>query len=185
MAKWIVFLITSVGLIYVSRDSLRVRAPRPHGFYRFFAWEAILGLFLLNVDFWFVDSFMPHQLIAWTLLFVSAILVIEGVRLLREIGKPDRARQDDSATIGFEKTTTLVEVGAYKYIRHPLYSSLFFLSWGIFFKAPSWEGGILAVLATVFLVATAHVEEGENIRFFGPAYQAYIERTKMFIPFLF
>ena len=183
MLKLVIFLIASAGLVYVSRDCLR--APRSHGFYRFFAWEFMLGLFLLNVEFWFDDPFALHQIIAWTLLILSAFLVIHGVRLLREIGKPDRARQDDSATIAFEKTTTLVEVGAYKYIRHPLYSSLFFLTWGIFFKAPSLPGGILAVIATIFLVATAKVEERENIRFFGPAYQTYIERTKMFVPFLF
>jgi protein-S-isoprenylcysteine O-methyltransferase Ste14 len=182
MWQLVVFVIASIGLIYISRESLRVRA---HGFYRFFAWEFILALFLLNVERWFDDPFAPHQLIAWTMLIVSAILVIVGVRLLRAIGKPDRARQDDSATIAFEKTTTLVEVGAYKYIRHPLYSSLLFLAWGIFFKAPSWLGGILAIGATIFLIATAKVEERENIRFFGAAYQTYIERTKMFVPLLF
>ena len=185
MFKFILFVMASAGLVYISRASLRVRAPRPHGFYRFFAWEFILGVFLLNVDFWFVEPFAPHQLIAWTLLIVSAILVIDGVRLLRKIGKPNLSRQDDSATIAFEKTTTLVEVGVYKYIRHPLYSSLLFLTWGIFFKVPSWQGGILTLMATIFLVATAKVEERENIRFFGSVYQAYIERTKMFVPFLF
>jgi protein-S-isoprenylcysteine O-methyltransferase Ste14 len=185
MWQFVAFVIASAGLVYVSREPLRVRAPRPHGFYRFFAWEFILALFLLNVERWFDDPFAPHQLVAWTMLIVSAILVIAGVRLLREIGKPDRARRDDSATIAFEKTTTLVEVGAYKYIRHPLYSSLLFLTWGIFFKVPTPQGGMLAALATVFLVATAKVEERENIRFFGSAYRAYVERTKMFVPFLF
>ena len=180
--KLIVFVIASAGLVYISRESLRARA---HGAYRFFAWEAMLGLFLLNVDFWFTDPLAPHQLVAWALLIVSLILVIEGVRLLRAIGKPNRARQDDTTTLAFEKTTTLVEVGAYKYIRHPLYSSLLFLTWGMFFKLPSLVGGILALLATSFLIATAKVEERENSRFFGSAYQAYIERTKMFVPFLF
>lgn len=180
----ILLVATSAGLVYVSRDSLRVGAPHAHGFYRFFAWEFILILFLLNVEYWFDDPFSLHQIVAWTFLIVSMILVIAGVRLLRGIGKPDRARHD-SATIAFEKTTRLVDVGAYRYIRHPLYSSLLFLAWGIFSKSPSWQGGILAMLATLFLIATAKVEERENIRFFGPAYRAYIERTKMFVPFLF
>jgi len=34
-------------------------------------------------------------------------------------------------------------------------------------------------------VATAKVEERKNIRFFGPVYEAYMKRTRMFIPFLF
>lgn len=89
MLELFLFVLASVGLVYVSRDSLRIHA---HGFYRFFAWEFMLALFLLNAKFWFIDPFEPHQLIAWTLLVISGILVIAGVRLLREIGKPDRAR---------------------------------------------------------------------------------------------
>jgi len=42
--KLIVFTLATLGIIYVSRLSLR--HPRSHGFYRFFAWEAILALFL-------------------------------------------------------------------------------------------------------------------------------------------
>ena len=75
--------------------------------------------------------------------------------------------------------------GVFKYIRHPLYCSLLLLAWGAFFKDPSWAGGGLALAATAFLQATAKVEEAENIRYFGAAYRAYMQQTKMFIPFLF
>lgn len=176
------FLLATVGITFVSRASLAV--PRSHGFYRFFAWEAILGLALLNIDVWFDDPFSWHQLMSWPLLVISACLVIVGVRLLRQRGAPD-ARRDDVPLVAFEKTTTLVTSGAYRYIRHPLYSSLLFLAWGIFFKAPSWLGGLLAVMATCSLVATARVEEAENQRFFGEEYRDYMNQTKMFVPFLF
>jgi protein-S-isoprenylcysteine O-methyltransferase Ste14 len=134
------FLLGTGCLVYVSRASLAV--PRSHGFYRFFAWEAILGLALLNINVWFRDPFSWHQLISWLLLMISALLVIVGVRLLKQMGEPD-ARRDDVPLVAFEKTTTLVTTGAYRYIRHPLYSSLLFLAWGVFFKAPSWLGGLL------------------------------------------
>ncbi|MEJ2737690.1 MAG: isoprenylcysteine carboxylmethyltransferase family protein, partial [Anaerolineae bacterium] len=87
--------------------------------------------------------------------------------------------------IEFEKTTRLVTVGAYRYIRHPLYSSLLFLAWGIFFKDPSWIGGLLVLAATLLLLVTARAEEAENVRFFGQAYEAYMGQTKRFIPYLF
>ncbi len=35
-----------------------------------------------------------------------------------------------------------------------------------------------------FLVATAVVEERENLSRFGAAYQAYMQRTRRFVPFL-
>jgi len=83
-----------------------------------------------------------------------------------------------------EKTTKLVVEGAYRYIRHPMYSSLLFLGWGAFFKSISILGMVLAVLATIFLILTGKMEEKENIRYFGREYEGYINKTKMFIPFV-
>jgi protein-S-isoprenylcysteine O-methyltransferase Ste14 len=180
--KVIVFIVASVGLAWVSRSSLR--GLRFHGFYRFFTWEFILALVLLNLDFWFHEPFSPDQVISWLLLAVSLFLVIHGFLLLRDVSKPDGGR-NDASLVGAEKTTELVTKGAYRYIRHPLYSSLLFGVWGVFFKHPSWPGLLLAVITTFFLTMTAKTEETENVRFFGAAYRNYMKQTKMFIPFLF
>ena len=180
--KVIVFIVASVGLGWRSWPSLR--DFRSHGFYRFFAWESILVLILLNLDYWFYEPFNLHQIISWLLLIISMFLVIQGFLLLRKVGKPDSERNDPSL-IGIEKTTELVTEGAYRYIRHPLYSSLLFLTWGAFFKKPSLVSVCLAVIATFFLTMTAKMEEAENVRFFGAAYQEYMKQTRMFIPFLF
>jgi len=172
--KVAIFIVVSVGILFVSWQSLR--NPRSHGFYRFFAFESILILILLNLEYWFSDPFSAHQIVSWLLLLCSIVLAAHGFYLLHVIGRPKS---------GIENTTTLVKVGAYKYIRHPLYGSLLFLAWGVFFKAPSISGGILALVATAFLIATAKIEEAENIRRFGVEYAAYMKSTKMFIPFLF
>jgi protein-S-isoprenylcysteine O-methyltransferase Ste14 len=66
-----------------------------------------------------------------------------------------------------------------------MYSSLLLLAWGVFWKAPSWSGAALVAIATGCLIATTKTEERENLRFFGAAYAAYVQRTRMFIPFLF
>jgi protein-S-isoprenylcysteine O-methyltransferase Ste14 len=186
MLKLIAFIAISTGLVYVSRASLR--APRSHGFYRFFAWESILSLLFLNFENfeqWFHDPFSIRQLVSWFLLLVSLVPLTLGVHQLRTLGRPDTQRHGDTPLIGIEKTTQLVTTGVFKYIRHPLYSSLLLLTWGVFFKNPSWASGCIAVGATAFLLATVKAEEEENIRYFGPAYQAYMRETKMFIPFLF
>jgi protein-S-isoprenylcysteine O-methyltransferase Ste14 len=183
MWKLIVFIIATGLLIYISRASLQ--QPGSHGFYRFFAWESIILLFLLNVDKWFVDPFSWHQLISWMLLFVSFVPLIFGVRSLRERGKPNEERPGDPSLYAFEKTTALVTTGIYAYIRHPLYSSLLLLTWGIFFKVLSFPGTALTLVATTFLIATAQIDEQECIRFFGNEYREYMQKTKQFIPFLF
>ena len=180
--KAVVFALTTAVIVYVSRSSFL--APRSHGFYRAFAWEAILILILLKLDTWFREPFSWHQMVSWFLLSVCTFLVIHGALLLRARGKPD-AQRDDVRLMGIEKTTELVTTGAYRYTRHPIYGSLLFLAWGVFFKRPSWVGGLLASSATLFLLATAKAEESENLAYFGPAYAEYMKRTKMFIPFLF
>jgi protein-S-isoprenylcysteine O-methyltransferase Ste14 len=174
MFKLIIFAAVSAGIVFVSWASLR--APRSHGFFRFFAFESILVLILLNLDHWFRDPFSAPQIASWLLLFSSLALAVHGFYLLHVIGEPRE---------GFEDTMTLVKVGAYKYIRHPLYASLLLLGWGVFFKDPSLLGGILAVAASAFLVATARVEEAENLQRFGADYAMYVKTTKMFVPFLF
>ena len=180
--KILVFIAASAGLARVSWPSLR--GLRFHGFYRFFAWEAILVLVLLNIELWFHEPFGLNQLISWFLLAVSLFLASQGFLLLRTVGKPN-SKRDDSSLVGIEKTTELVTKGAYRYIRHPLYSSLLFGAWGVFFKCPSWPGLVLVAIAIFFLIMTAKVEEAENIRFFGAQYQSYMKQTKMFVPFLF
>jgi len=177
----LVFTVASLGLIWLSRASLR--DPRSHGFYRFFAWEAILVLTLMNLDHWFVAPFSLHQTLSWPLLIISLVFIIRGVQLFRLVGKPDAGREAPSL-VGIEKTTELVTVGLYRYIRHPFYSSLLFLGWGVFLKRPSLAGLALAAMATVSLLVTARIEEAENSRFYGDDYRDYMRRTKMFIPFI-
>jgi protein-S-isoprenylcysteine O-methyltransferase Ste14 len=176
------FVAASLPLIYISRASLK--KPGSHGFFRFFAWEAILALLMLNLDVWFVDPFSWHQLISWLLLLVSIFLLIQGINLLKEIGQPDSSRTEPQL-LGFEKTTRLVTTGIFSYIRHPLYSSLLFLAWGAFFKDINLTGGVLVLTSTAFLVATARADEAECICYFGSDYESYRRRTKMFIPYLF
>jgi len=182
LLKLIIFLGATGGFIFLSWESLR--NPRSHGFYRFFAFEAIVVLVLLNLNYWFYEPFSPHQIISWLLLIVSGFLVIHGFRLLHLVGKP-KGERDDPSLIGIEKTSELVTVGAYRYIRHPIYSSGLIGTWGVFFKHPSWVGFCLAVITTFAWTMTAKIEEAENIGFFGTAYQNYMKQTKMFIPFLF
>ncbi len=178
----ILFVAATTVLIVVSRQSLR--RVRSHGFYRFLAWETLLVMFLLNVQGWFLDPLAWHQVVSWVLLMLSLALVILGVRLLRKTGGQDLQR-DDPSLLGMEKTSRLVTAGVYRYIRHPLYSSLLLLGWGIFFKSPSWLDAGLALLCTLFLTTTARLEERENIDYFGPAYVTYMKRTKMFVPWVF
>jgi protein-S-isoprenylcysteine O-methyltransferase Ste14 len=174
MILLIAFILLSIGIVRISWKSLQ--RPGSHGFYRFFAWEFILGLILLNLSSWFVDPFSWYQVLSWLLLAGCLIPLAAGVLLLRRAGTPTNA---------LEATTLLVTGGIYRFIRHPLYASLLLLAWGLFFKSPSLLDGCLAALATVFLYATARADEAECLVKFGEAYAEYMRRTRMFLPFIF
>jgi protein-S-isoprenylcysteine O-methyltransferase Ste14 len=174
MIEALIFILASIGIVWISIPSLR--HPGSHGFYRFFAWEIILGIFVINLHGWFTNPFYWYQIISWLLLIISIIPLISGVILLRTVGKP---------TDELEKTTQLVTKGIFRTIRHPLYASLLYLTWGIFFKSPSLLDGCAALVATAFLFATARADEAECIDKFGEEYSSYMKKTKMFIPLIF
>jgi protein-S-isoprenylcysteine O-methyltransferase Ste14 len=138
----------------------------------------------MNMNEWFVDPFGFRQIISWLFLIVSLMLIYQGVQLFRRKGELDQDRKDPGL-VGIEKTTELVTTGVYHYIRHPFYSSLLFLGWGILLKNITWIGIILAVVTTILLIITARKEEIENVQYFGEKYQEYMKRTKMFVPFVF
>jgi protein-S-isoprenylcysteine O-methyltransferase Ste14 len=182
MLQLLVFAIASTGFVYVSRKSLS--RPGSHGFARFFAWESITALCLLNFPHWTEKPFSFLQSISWLLLLASVFLVVQGTYLLRVVGKPNQSRID-TELLAFERTSCLVTVGVYKYIRHPLYSSLLFLAWGVFLKHTSLLTLLLAIATSLFLFLTAKKDESECLQYFGDVYQEYMQGTKNFIPFVF
>jgi len=182
MERLVIFGILSLPVIIISRRTLFT--VKSHGFYRFFSWECILWLFVSNCLFWFNEPFNIRQIFSWIFLFYAVYLVIVGVVLLKRKGKPVKIRKEKEL-FHFEKTSELIDQGIFKYIRHPLYSSLLFLTWGIFLKNTTTSLLFIALLSSIFLYLTAIFDERECVHFFGNPYREYMKRTKRFIPFIF
>lgn len=171
----IVTLIIGTTAIVAFSWFYSVKHGRYHGIPRFFAFESIFILVLLNIHVWFRDPFSVKQIISWILLILSAYYGIAGFYLLRKHGK---------AGSNIEETTALVRTGVYSYIRHPLYFSLFLLGTGTMMKDPSAVQIILGIVNLAAIWFTARMEEKEMIAKFGDAYRKYMTETKMFIPFI-
>ncbi len=179
--KILLFLLLTVFITVVSwRTLFQVKS---HGFPRYFAWVGMAWLLASNYRYWFIDPFSLHQLIAWALLFIALVAVALGGKQFFAQGEIDRSREADTL-FGFEKTTALVDDGIYKYIRHPLYASLIYLTWGIYFKHPTLLLTAIAALSTLLLVLTMRYDERECVAYFGDTYRNYMKRSKMFIPFV-
>ncbi len=182
------FAAASAALVWLSRKPLL--HPRSHGFYRFWAWEAIAALVVLNLPLWFRAPLSLPQLVSWLVLIGSAALVVEAVRALRVAGGPRPAVEavvggPREANYEFENTSQLVRVGPYRFIRHPMYASLLCLAWGVYLKnVASLAGLALALAASVFLWLTARADEAECMRVFGAEYEQYMRETRRFVPFV-
>jgi len=171
----IIFIICTLIIVWFSWwVSLRQR--RYHGIFRFFAFESILVLILLNYPLWFKNPFSFHQVISWILLILSFIVAVVGFYIFYSKGKPADQMED---------TSSLITTGLYNYIRHPLYLSLILMGFGILAKDAGIIQWIFTLINFIALILTARVEEKEMIMKFGDDYNKYMKRTKMFIPFIF
>lgn len=182
MEPWSLFLLLSIPVIILSWQPLL--HPKSHGFPRFFAWEGMLWLLVNNYRSWFHDPFSMHQVFSWLLLITSIYPAVAGFLLLHRQEKSGEERSD-KALYDFEKTTSLVQHGIYKFIRHPLYTSLLLLNWGILLKNPRPDLIAVAVAVSILLYLTARRDEKECITFFGEPYREYMKKSRMFLPFVF
>jgi len=174
-----------------------------HGrkFYRFFALEFAFLLILVNFGHWIKNPFTFFRLVTWLILGGSFVLAGYAIFHLLLFGKPQlsndieipnkltfaeiykyirRPLYTSRIVLSIETTTNLVTSGVYKYIRHPLYCSLIILGAVTLIKNPSMLATSLFSVATVFLYATARVEEKENLIKFGDDYVFYMKKSKMF-----
>ena len=78
----------------------------------------------------------------------------------------------------------LVKTGVYKYIRHPQYTGLLLLSFGMLIEWVTLPLLILYPIILVMYVRLAKREEKDMLNQFGDEYRRYMKQTKRFIPFL-
>ena len=172
--KLAVFTVVTALLLFLTVVAMREK--RSWAGYRFFAFELNLVLILLNADYWFANPLSPLQIASWIFLFASLYLALAGFYLLKNRGAPEKH---------FETTTRIVDSGVFRFIRHPMYASLIYLSLGSVLKKPSPAAIGLGLLSVAAAALAARMEERDTAAKFGPAYADYIKKTKMFVPFIY
>jgi len=74
--------------------------------------------------------------------------------------------------------------GAYRFVRHSLYSSLLLFGLVAFLKEPSLLGWGLVGTLFMGVFLTARIEEKHNLTRFGEEYLECCNKTKRFYPFI-
>jgi protein-S-isoprenylcysteine O-methyltransferase Ste14 len=170
----IIFLSGTILLILFSWF-VSIREKRYHGIPRFFAFEGLLLLGLLQRSVWFKDPLVLRQIFSWMFLLASVYYVFFAVTIYFKYGKPG---------LNFENTSRLVTKGLYQYVRHPMYGSLLFLGWGMFLKDINSISITVSIIITIAVFLTCKVEEKEMIARFGDEYRDYMKKTRMWIAWL-
>ena len=170
--QWIFFSGGTI-LIVIFTWIVSLKEKRLHGIPRFFVFEGLLLLGLLQYDVWFDNPLLPRQIISWILFIASIYYAAFGIYTYMNIANPGS---------NFENTTKLVTTGLYKFIRHPMYASLLFLGWGMMLKDINPVTVNITGLLSIAVYLTCKVEEKEMIIRFGDEYQDYIKKTKLWIP---
>lgn len=172
--QWIILISGTILLILFSWF-VSLREKRYHGIPRFFVFEGLLILGLLQADTWFHDPLVPRQIISWLLFISSIFYAFYGIMIFIKKGKPGE---------NFENTTRLVTTGLYRFIRHPMYASLLFMGWGMFLKEINMVTALITAGITLAVYLTCKIEEKEMIAKFGEEYRQYMKITRLWIPFI-
>lgn len=152
----------------------------------------LIGLWLFR-DYSNYD--LPFAVDALRLLLLIAGMVVLIVSLkqydlgsfagLKQLGKHrqdnrqenrQEEQQDDMNDLAVEPLQTS---GIHRFVRHPLYSALFLLLWGM---VDSPFGLMTAVLASLYLVIGTYSEERKLLELYGVSYQVYRQHVPAFIP---
>ena len=134
-----------------------------------------------------LSLFLPQAAISWqpTLLFIAGIcLMLLGVALrwysVSVLGKYF------TFDVAIHSGQVLVEVGPYRYIRHPSYSGALLSLLGFGLALGNWAGLAASLLCLGFAYAyRIPVEEAALASALGETYRQYLKRTWRLVPFLF
>ena len=147
---------------------------------------AVLWWIGMAMDF-SVSLLLPQAAISWkrtSLFFVGICLMLLGIAL----------RWYSAAVLGryftfdvaIQSGQVLIEVGPYRYIRHPSYSGALLTLLGFGLALGNWAG--LAATLSCMGFAYAYripVEEAALASALGESYKQYMRRTWRLVPFVF
>ena len=85
----------------------------------------------------------------------------------------------------YKDNHALVTKGPYRFVRHPIYSSMILMLIGTTLYYGSWFVCIVLVIAAIALILRIRQEEEIMIKLFGEKYTDYMKRTERLIPLIY
>lgn len=129
-----------------------------------------------NLEAGLYDSLLSLRLVGLLITIAGALIAFAAARALGSSLTPLPHPRDEA---------TLIEHGPFKLVRHPIYSGVIFIAFGLAACWLSWPHAVCAAVLLVFFAAKARREERWLAARF-PAYAAYAARVRhLLIPGLY
>jgi len=87
-----------------------------------------------------------------------------------------------STSVETKEQHTLVTSGPYRWVRHPMYATMFVWALAFFLLSTKWFVGITWLALGIMAASRAGKEEAALTEKFGAEYRAYMQRTGRFLP---
>ena len=90
--------------------------------------------------------------------------------------------QNWSTSVGTKEQHSLVTSGPYRWVRHPMYTTIFGWALAFFLLSANWFVGATWLALIIAAASRASQEEAALIETFGAEYRVYMQRTGRFLP---
>jgi len=151
---------------------------------RFFAYVLplmVAGL-LLGPGQWFGRSWLRGQILPHTTSVYAAGLALGMAGAALCIYSRALLGRNWSASVQLKHDHELIQRGPYRFVRHPIYMGFLLLFLGSAVMIGDWRGLLSVAIVFVSFWRKLKLEEKWLGQHFGPAYQAYRQRTRALIP---
>jgi len=138
---------------------------------------AIATLVYLIVPRWMRWSALPLPAwLRWIGIAVGLVTIALFLWVHRALG------ENWSTSVEPKELHALVTSGPYRWVRHPMYTTMFVWTLAFFLLSANWFVGITWLVLSIVAASRAGAEEAALIEKFGAEYRAYMQRTARFLP---
>lgn len=90
-----------------------------------------------------------------------------------------------SYSLQLRQKHVLIEIGPYRFVRHPMYSAFMLFLFSLFLISSNWTFLILLIMVYRLFYLRISKEEAMLLEYFGNQYRSYMQKTGRFLPRFF
>jgi protein-S-isoprenylcysteine O-methyltransferase Ste14 len=178
---WIIFILDwSVSSLFVKK-SLTKQGPG------WILWRVAVAFFVILFVRFDKSGALSFFRFSFQSLFSFMVpgTVLTALGLLGAIWARMVLGRNWSGYVTYKEDQTLVTTGPYKYVRHPIYTSMILMFIGTSLYYGSLFISIVFAVFAISFILRMRKEEEIMIRLFGEKYTDYMKRTKRLIPLIY